>query len=381
MTIQFLISTEGSFGAENMLLTLAAALERRGCRSIVTIFRDTRHPECEELAARARDLGLHVEMLDCAGKIDLGAVFRLRKVIARLHTDVLHCHGYKADVYGSLAAWQTGAVLVSTCHNWPDPSTRMRAYAKLDRLVLRKFNRVVAVSPEVVKLLVQSGVPRFIVDEVFNGVEVERFRSTKPVLRRDTEQRECVIGYVGRLTPEKGGAVLLTAAEQLLRLRPNVRFVFVGDGRARVQWEELTRSLGISERIEFLGVRSDVPQIYASIDLLVLPSFAEGMPMCLLEAMAAGKAVIATSVGDVARIIVPGETGLLIPPGDPKALCSAMLRLVDDKELRARFAEAGHKRVKERFSADSMATSYLSIYSGAMQAAQPALRPGLEFHE
>lgn len=360
-TILFLISSEGYFGVENMLVNLGVALSRQECRCVVGVFCDARFPHTE-IGERASARGLEVEIVPCSGRFDWRAVAGIRKLLDKHQVDVLHTHGYKADIYGGMASWGRRLGLVATCHNWPHSSRSMRAYAALDRLVLRTFDRVVVVSDTVGAILRYSGISDRKLRTIANGVEVERFQYAQPSLKSSSSTLS-VVGFVGRLVPGKGADVLLRAAPRVLNRYPNSRFVLVGDGPARQELESLASQLGVTDRVLFAGVREDMPQVYRSFDLLVLPSFCEAMPMCVLEAMAAGKPVIATRVGAVPRLIEEDKTGMLIELGDVAGLSAAILNLLEAPERAQRLGKNGQLRAAEHFSADAMACEYAQLYS------------------
>lgn len=374
-TVLFLISSEGYFGAENMLVTQAASLSRLGCRCIVGAFCDARFHHTE-VADRARAQGLSVERVACAGRCDWGAVTRIRELLAEYSVDILHPHGYKADLYAYAAAWPHRTALVATSHNWPSPLWSMRAYAVLDRRVLRGFDRIVVVSDHVADMLQRSGIPAGKVQTIFNGVQIERFWPAHPTLRDEfASGDETLVGFVGRFVPDKGGAILLRAAQKVLSARASTKFVLVGDGPCRQEWESLGDQLGIRNQVTFAGVRQDMPGVYASFDLLVLPSLLEAMPMCVLEAMAACKPVIATRVGAVPKLVVPEYTGMLVEPGDIDGLSAAIVQLLGDPERAHRLGENGRARVSEHFSADSMAMRYLELYREVLQIREGPRKP------
>jgi glycosyltransferase involved in cell wall biosynthesis len=362
MVVLSLISSEGYYGAENMLVTLARKLCQVGCRCIVAVFVDTRfrHPE---VAERARQCGLGVEMVKCRGKLDWSTVRQLRTLLLKHDVDVVNPHGYKADLYAYAAVWSTRTALVATVHNWPSRRLSMRTYAVLDRLVLKRFDKIIGVSEVPLNILRRSRVAPNKIATIPNGVDVERFDLAAPSLRNEIASDEAVlVGFVGRLVPDKGGEVLLRAAQQVLAVRPRIKFVFVGDGPSRKPWETLARQLDIDKHVVFVGARRDMPGVYSSLDIVVLPSFVESLPMCLLEGMAAGKPVIATRVGAVARILTSEQIGLLVEPGHVDALAAAILRVVDDPELALRLGKNGRQHVAQHFSAEAMATNYLRHY-------------------
>jgi glycosyltransferase involved in cell wall biosynthesis len=359
MTVLSLISSEGYYGAENMLVTLAQKLCQLGCRSVVAVFFDPRSPH-PEVAERARERGLTVEMVKCRGKLDRSTVRQLRSLLLKHNIDLVNPHGYKADLYAYAAAWPSRTALVATVHNWPSRRFSMRAYAVLDRLALRRFDKVIGVSEVPINILRRSRLAPNKMATVANGVDVERFDLAAPSLRKEIGSPGTIlVGFVGRLVPEKGGEILLRAAQQVLASQPKIRFVFVGEGPSRKRWEALARQLDIGTQVAFVGARDYMPGVYSSLDIVVLPSFIESMPMCLLEAMAAGKAVISTRVGAVPQLLASEQTGLLVEPGDVDGLSAAILRLLENPELAARLGKNGRQHVARSFSVEAMAKNYL----------------------
>jgi len=361
-----LISSEGYYGAESMLLALARTLPGLGCDSMIGVFSDARSPS-GELEKRAAQFGFPVETVPCAGRWDWKTVGRVRELVEAHGVDVLHTHGYKADVYGYAAAWPDRVALVATCHNWPSRLPSMRAYAAIDRLALRHFDRVATASGAVAETLRRWMVPAHKLKTIPNGVDLEPFRQAAPSLRQELGAGSGrLVGFVGRLVPDKGGALLLSAAQAVLDVFPDVRFVFAGEGAARAEWEALAVRLGIASQVVFAGRRDDMPAVYASLDIVVLPSFQEAMPMCLLEALAAARPVVATAVGAIPKVVVPGLTGLLCEPGDAQALSMSLLRLLRVPELGRRLGNHGRAHVTRHFAAEVVAESYMALYREAL---------------
>jgi glycosyltransferase involved in cell wall biosynthesis len=376
VTILQLISSEGYYGAESMLLALARSLPGHGCRSIVGVFRDSRS-HSTELETRAVQLGLQVAIVPCDGRWDWKTVRYIRDLVEVNGVDILHTHGYKADIYGFAAAWRRRVALVATCHNWPSRLLSMRAYAAVDRLVLRQFDRVATASGPVAGSLSRWRVKARKLKSIPNGVDMQPFQVSAPSVRKEfASGSERLIGFVGRLVPDKGGATLLSAAQTVLADAPDAKFVFIGEGPARGDWEALAARLGISSKVVFAGQRTDMPAVYAALDMVVLPSFQEAMPMCLLEALAAAKPVVATCVGAVPQVIMPGVTGLLVEPGDAGALSAAIIRLLRDPELGRMLGGHGQTHVARCFASDVIAASYVSLYREALQdCCDAGLRP------
>ena len=364
MKILLLISSEGFYGAESMLVSLSRDLMGMGVHCRIGAFHDTRNPHTE-VARVASSFGIPVEVVPCRGRFDVRTVGTIRALLTAHNITVVHTHGYKADLYGFAASAGRRVGLVSTCHNWPDKRLSMRAYAAVDRLILRAFDQIGSPSKPVIELLHKSGVSETRLTYIPNGVDEVRF---SPARTESHHRSGCTVGFVGRLVAEKGGAVLLEAAAAIVRERPLTRFVFVGDGPIRAEWEGRAAELGLSETVSFLGVRSDMPYVYSTFDLLALPSFDEAMPMTLLEAMACGLPVVATAVGSVAELVAHEKTGLLVPPCDAHSLSEAIARLIDSAELRAVMGSAARAEVARRFSSRVTASRYVALYESAVKA-------------
>ena len=361
MTILFLISSEGFYGAENHVVTLAEALRKAGCRCVVGVFCDARQPHTE-VAEHAARRGLTVELIPCRGKLDWRALAHIRELIRKHRADILHPQGYKSDVYAYASSLRQPCGLVATSHNWPSKLRSMRAYAVLDRQILRNFDRIIVLSKQVHDRLVRAGVVRRKVCTIPNGIDIDRFANAAPSLRAELGTSDPIVGFAGRLVEEKGGQVLLHAAQQVLRTRSNSIFVFVGDGPRRRSWHDLSSRLGIADHVVFTGARNDMAEVYASCDIVVLPSLVEAMPMCLLEAMAAGKPVVASAVGSIPDIITPEKTGLLVAPGDSNALARSILAVLNDSDLAQRMGQSARAAVARTHSAEVMARNYLELY-------------------
>ena len=200
---------------------------------------------------------------------------------------------------------------------------------------------------------------------IHNGIDLRRFDTDLMGGRLHPlhpGSGHLLVTAVAGLNNQKGHIHLVRAMPEILRAVSNARFLFAGDGHLRGELEATVVSLGLKDAVTFAGERSDIPSILASSDLFVLPSLFEGMPMSVLEAMAAGRAVVATDVGGTQDVVVPGETGLLVPPGDPAALAVAVIELLSDRERRQAFGRSGRRRVEEHFSASHMGDRYRALF-------------------
>jgi len=194
--------------------------------------------------------------------------------------------------------------------------------------------------------------------QIYNGIDPAQYVSVERARGGD-----CVIAFAGRLVYGKGPDYLIEAVAQLDPAQ-RVRLLIAGDGPERLRLEALAHSLGISERVEFLGLKHDMPVFWQMCDIAVVPSaeFIESCPMTPLEAMASGKPVIATVNGGLPEIVVDGETGILVPPGDKLALAKALEIYVGDKELRMAHGASGQARVVEKFHIDKCTQAYLALF-------------------
>jgi glycosyltransferase involved in cell wall biosynthesis len=362
MRILHLISSGGYYGAENMLVTLVKSLDGLGHHSVLGLFANVHHPN-DELLNVARTDRLSHETILCNGRMDRRAARATIDCIERNQIDVVHSHGYKADLYALLAASRCDVPLVATCHNWTRDSLALHAYQLVDGMCLRHFNAVIAVSSGVADVLRRLRVPPQKVTTIANGVVVSAFAAARPTISEVRKRDGLVVGMVARLMPKKGHEYLLRCAPGVLAEFPDTVFVFAGEGALRSELESLAQQLGIRNNVIFLGQRGDMPGVYASMDIVVLPSLNEGMPMSVLESLAAGKPVIATRVGDVPRVILHEETGLLVNSEDVGDLRSAILRLAGRPELRRKLATNGLAHLQRHWSAEAMARNYEAVYS------------------
>jgi glycosyltransferase involved in cell wall biosynthesis len=375
MRVLQLISSGGYYGAEAVVVNLSRQLEALGAHSVLAAFHNAHRPNLE-VAQVARQQGVTVEIIPCQGRFDRKTIDSIRELLRRGDYEVLHTHGYKAHIYGYLAARKGPWALVATCHGYHSrfatwgARLRKSMYAALESFLLRRFRRVIAVSPLLVEPLRKAGVLPERLAVIANGVEVERFASVAASADLEaTKAGRLAVGVVGRLTEGKGHAILLATARRLLEKHANVVFFVIGDGPLRQSLQGAAEAMRINENVIFTGRRDDMAAVYAALDIVVLPSFFEGLPVVVLEAWAAGKALVASRVGAIPAIVREGETGLLVEPRDGSGLESALSRLLDDAQLRNTLGKNGHSLVREQFSAEGMARAYLNVYQDAVRQA------------
>ena len=369
MKILHLISSGGMYGAEAVILTLSQALIAGGDSSEIALFENVSAPNLDlEQAAFHRSVVTH--RIRCSGQVDPSVTRRIRELVHTTQADILHAHGYKADIYAWCALRKSPIPLLSTCHTWYDNSLLLRAYGIADRHVLRSFAAVVAVSAEVRTRLIHAGVPPDRVSIIANGIDTHPFQQTRAI--DPDPSRPLTVGLVGRLSHEKGIDLFLQAAASVLMQLPQTRFIVFGEGPDRPALEQLLHTLKLTDRVSLPGRRDDMPAVYASLDVLVSSSRQEGLPISLLEAMASGLPILATSVGEVPSLIRHQQTGLLVAPNDVQALSQAMITLLTDPNLRHRLAAQAKQLVETEFSAHTMTEHYRRLYRSLLTAQSPA---------
>ena len=358
-----LISTIGFFGAENVVLNLCRGLRDLGHDPTVGVFVAERNPRVV-LADLAEAAGLKVARFKSNGRADVSTFGLVRNYLDREAAHLIHSHNYKANIYARWAARRKVAK-ISTLHNWTATTKRMRFYIAIDRLVLRGFDKVVAVSGPVRSSLVDAGINPERIRVIENGVPSMSSgrEEARAAMRRQlaVPGDALVFGTVGRLSREKGHSVLIEAAGQLAQRLPAVVLLVVGDGPERRSLEQACLAFpGL--RVIFTGVRSDVTDLLAAMDVFALPSMTEGHPVALLEAMAAGKPVVASAVGGVPDILEGGGIGIMVTPGDPRALAAALEGLGSDRGKAMAMGERAKLAVASQYSVERMARRYVDVY-------------------
>jgi len=367
MKVLHLISSGGMYGAEVMLLNLASAQKRIGCEPIIGVFRNEHLPHIE-VAEEARSRGLQVEIFNCSRRFDHKPLGTIRKVLRKEDISLVHGHGYKSNLYGYFAASALGLPFVATCHLWTGASLAIRFYEFLDSLILRRAHKVVGVSDAISNTLCKSGLSPEKVSTIHNGTDFSLCGDASPTLRRELGIGERVlVGSVGRLEEQKGFEYFLRAARGVLSEFPKTLFLVVGAGSLRSRLEDLIHELGLKTSVLLVGQRNDMPGVYASLDLFVLASIDEGMPMTILEALASRKPVIATAVGAVEKLVIPEQTGLLVQPRDVPALRDAMLRCLRNQSFAQTLGKNGQEHVQAFFSAQGMARKYVELYERVLK--------------
>ena len=376
-TVVQLTSSRFFGGPERQMLELAASLPD-GFRSLLVSFCEG--GRCEALLERASRRGFPAMALRHDTPHLAAALGELVRLLRGCRADLLCCHGYKSNLLGLLAARRIGIPVISVSRGWTGESLRVRLYERLDRLVLRGMNRVVCVSNGQARKVCKAGVPKHRTVVIHNAVRADRF--AQPIGEYRTELRrlfpeppDLIVGAAGRLSKEKGFHVLVDAAAKVTMASASVGFVLFGDGRLREPLGEQIRARGLQRRFVLAGFQQELDRYLPHLDLMVLPSFTEGLPNVVLESLAAGVAVVATDVGGTPEVVCSGENGLLVPPGDRPALARRITEMLADDQRRREMGRRGRTWVKERFSFASQARAYQRLFDDLVPAKDGPGRP------
>jgi glycosyltransferase involved in cell wall biosynthesis len=368
MVVVHLIASPFFGGPERQLLGLIAGLPESYRSALLSFAEGGR---CRPFLDEARRMGFEAVELEQNAPRYRASVREVTGHLRRLRADVLCCHGYKPDILGLLAARRAGIPVVAVSRGWTGATFKVRLNEALDRLCLRHMDRVVCVSEGQAVKVRRAGVPAARVAVIRNAIRAERFDHTDPADRGrlialfPTPPRR-VVGAAGRLSPEKGFGVLIRAAGSIAREDPDVGFVLFGEGPLRADLTRQIAAEGLEGRFLIPGFRDDLDRLFPHLDLLVLPSFTEGLPNVVLEAFAAGVPAVATAVGGTPEVIQDGVSGYLVPPGDPVALTRRIRDILGDEGMRQSMARRGREQVRSHFTFGAQSLRYQQLLEDLM---------------
>ena len=374
MNIAHVLSSFGVGGQERVALDLAVAQHAEGNHVLaVSLAPPPEGPLAQEFRAR----GIEVRSLPKRPGVDASLVLELSSLFFREHVDVVHTHNPQPLFYGALAGRLAGAVVVHTKHG-ANPDRGRRLWAR--RATGRLAHAYVAVSPttaNVARANAECAASRLAV--IDNGIDLSRFHPDEAARREvraelGIPEEARVVGTVGRVAPEKAHVLLVEAMGPLLDDR--TRLVVVGDGSEMPAVREAARRLPGGAYVHLPGVRRDVPRLLAAMDVFVLSSKTEGLPLVIPEAMATSLPIVSTAVGGIPDVLGDGDTGFLVPSGDAIALRAAIRRVLDDRDLAAAVGARARAVALDRYSVTRMARSYLALYQRELALKSPSYALG-----
>lgn len=349
-------------GLQRVVETLCTTIDRSRFEVAVLCVRD-RGPLADRLAAQ----GVPVTLLERPrGRPDYLPFLRIARVLRAFSADVVHTHNTEPLIGAGIASLLAGTrTLVHTDHARPFPDKRR--YMVMEHLLSYRAYRVVGVSDDTTRNLRRyERIPRRKLLTIENGIAGASYdvRIDTAAKRRalGIGERGPVIGLGARIEEQKGILYLLQALVLLRPRFPDITLLVAGTGSALPPLEQAARELGVADHVRFLGVRMDMPELLQLFDVYAMPSVWEGLPMALLEAMAAGCPVVASDVGGIPTALTDGVTGTLVPPRDPDALAAAIGSLLQDAARRDRYRAEARRAFRERFSAEAMTRRYEALY-------------------
>ena len=343
-------------GGEAQVFGLVTYLAAKGHRNDLLT-----HPQ-GELFARSQQLKVKSWPLVVRNELDLRSILRLRRLVREERYDIVHFHTKRAH---ALSLWMPrgeGAPKYVVTRRMDYPVAK-GWYT--DQLYNRKVDGVIAISRPIVALLTEAGVDPKRIFLIPSGVDAGRFDPAIEAERFDSEIM--VVGSLAVMEERKGHRYLLEAARLLKQRGHRIRYLLAGDGALKRGLEEMVETLGLSGEVRFVGFVADVPAFLAGVDIFVMPSLYEGLGVAVLEAMAAGKPVVAANVGGLAESVIDSVTGFLVPPRDSQALAEALAKLAGEKSLAHEMGKRGAARAREHFSLETMAASNEAYYYALLE--------------
>lgn len=364
-------------GGQNQVLLTVNGLRAIGQRTALVA-----HPD-GELRRRAAE-GLDLIPIAARSEADFSAAWKLSRVIKRWKPDVIHAHDPHGVAMASLALSLAAASLAGTA---PALVASRRVDFHLNKNAFsrwksRQVDCYIAASEAIRHMLIADGVPEGRVATVHEGIDLEHVAAAPPVNVHEAfwlPHGSPVVGNVAALVPHKGQRHLVEAAHNVVQQIPDARFVILGEGESREHLEHQIREHHLGKHVLLPGFRTDVLGCIKGFDLFVMSSVTEGLGTSLLDAMACGKAIVATTAGGIPEVVEDGVTGLLVPPRDDHAMAQAIVRLLGNDDLRARMGKAGFARLAERFTVERMVAGTADVYArvvGRPRAADIANPPG-----
>ena len=366
-------SVRGTGGGPEKTILFGAARAAADIDVLVCYIRDQRDTTFS-LGQRAAQIGVNYVEVDERHSIDPKVIPQLAQLIKDRGINLVHAHEYKTDLLALWLARRTGVVPLATAHGWTGQSPRERfVYYPVDKFLLARYPRVIAVSTDIKNQLVRFGAKAERVSVILNSIDPDAFkrsaeRRAAVRLALGCADSEFLIGAVGRVEQQKRFDLLLEAMAPLLKARPHLRLAIAGDGSLLASLRAQAASMNLGRQCLLLGHRQDIADLHQAFDLFVQSSEYEGTPNAVLEAMAMETPLVATDVGGTAELAFDGIHGLLVPCRDVPALRDAITRALEDPDATHRRAVAARRRIEDDLSFDARTRKLEDIYRELVHA-------------
>ncbi|MFB3894709.1 MAG: glycosyltransferase family 4 protein [bacterium] len=361
-----LISSSNIGGSPKHTLLLCQELDKLGCATLII------SPPAGSFESEIKQSGISWEPVNLNSAFRSSLYPELLQIINQHQINLIHTHELKADYIGMRIAKKTGLPLITTIHNMinkgPLPVWKKMIYIRLSRYLAQRQHKIIVVSEAVRQNTIHAlHIPAGKIITVRNGTKIyplnPNLNITSIRQQLGLNPQAPVIACISRLIPvQKGHRYLLLAAQQVIKQKPEAQFLIVGDGTIRNALVELATQLKIQSNIHFTGWQSNIQDILASIDICAVPSLWDPLPRIVLEAMVAGKPVVASNIDGIPEAVVDGETGILVPPADENSLAKAIVELLEHLEKAEQMGEAGRNRAIAEFSSERHAQEVLKVY-------------------
>jgi glycosyltransferase involved in cell wall biosynthesis len=369
--LQF-ITPSGFYGAERWILALANNIN---CEEVICDLAVTSEQPSQDLSVAKQypaQAG-QVFYLPMKSRFDPTVIRQIVRIIRKNKIDLIHTHGYKSDTLGLIAARISGIPCVSTPHGFSGKvDLKLGVFIRIGTFFLRFFDRVCPLSEELLEDMRRCKVPQNRLRFIRNGVDLREIdtyllQSKTNLVKNKDPLGNKTIGFIGQLIPRKGIKDLLKVFDVLYQTDNRLRLKLLGEGHQRGELEAQAKEQASASAIEFMGFREDRLNLLAGFDLFVMTSSLEGIPRCVMEAMALGVPVVAYNIPGVDQLVKHEETGLLAPYADQDALAACCRRILVDDALAGRLSNAGRALIDREYSAEYMAKTYQRLYQELVQ--------------
>lgn len=364
MNLLFVINNSINYGgAERYVSVLANALVKGGFRVVVIA--------CDGPITKYLDRKIIHEKIEPMKGISKQDQLKIAKVIEKVckkhDIDLIHCNSLADFRASSLIKNILDIPLIFTAHLIAETPETPIIGAELGKMA----DKVIAISNFIRTHLIKTGLFESKLSLTYHGIDVNKFKQRKPSSRLKfslgARGNERIIMNVARLYPIKGIDQLIRAVPIILEKGNSIKVVSVGGGFYKDEYASLAKTLGINNKIVFLGARDDVEKLLSAADIFCLSSRSESLSLAILEAMAEGKPVVATKVGGIPEVVIDNTTGLLVPAENPQALANAINKLLEDKDLAKRLGNNGKERVHKLFKLDRMVNETIFTYQSVLE--------------
>jgi glycosyltransferase involved in cell wall biosynthesis len=355
------IESVGVYGIERVLLSLLPALQRNGWAVGIACMGE-RWSARGQIGEEAAKLGLPVWYVGYPGRLSARGLFRLQRTISESRARLVHLHGYKATILAGGLCLAGKLPAIATYHCEAEKAVGLpRYYIGAETQILRRLDCVIAVSQAVREELLRRGVPVERVVVVPNGIPSEAATVAGEAAATVPPFGPTLL-TVGRLVAEKNIGAALRVLAVVRAKYPGAGLLIAGEGPLRAQLEAEARALGVHDAVRFLGFVEQPRRLFSHCDCFLLPSNTEGLPIALLEAMAAGVPIVASGVGGVPGAIANEVGGILVPAGDLESLVSGVMRVLNDRCLASALGRGARERFEEAFTDERMVERYIARY-------------------